>query len=70
MQNGGSKEIDFIFFLCIQRELCKVKGTACVKNITNKLYYIIDLGENIFVDITHKTSKLVPKQEGLKKKQS
>lgn len=70
MQNSGREETYFIFFPCIERKLWKVKGTACIGNITNKLCYLIDLGENIFVDITHKTLKLVQKQDGLKKNQS
>lgn len=66
MQRGGGKGAGFIFFSCMERKRCKVKGTAYMGNITNKLYYLIDLGENIFVDIAHRTSKLGQKQDGFK----
>lgn len=65
MQRAGGKGAGFIFS-CMERKRCKVKGTAYMGNITNKLYYLIDLGENIFVDIAHRTSKLGQKQDGFK----
>lgn len=47
MQSGGGKGTGFIFFPCIERKRCKVKGIAYMGNITDKLCYLIDLGENI-----------------------
>lgn len=70
MQNSGREGMDFISSPCVETEPWKVKGAAYVGRITDNLYYLNDLGENLFVDITHKTSKPGPKQDGLKKKQS